>query len=308
MGWWLTRSGGKNRRRRPTRRLYEGVWDPQRTLTGLKWLGAAAAIVGTVFGWRFLETALHEYVSQTRAAAVSRADVLLDDAPSWMSDAVRLRLRRTVAEHVGADPLDPTGLVSAAKALSRDPWVQQVEQVFRRGDGAVAVRARYREPIALVESEQGYRLVDGQGVVLPGIYEPQQARAMALPLITGVSTSAPEPGRGWPGEDLRAGLSLVRFLADEPYAEQIESYDVGHRDNFGRVRLVLYTDRGMVRWGLAPGREQGLEPAASSKRRWLRQVAAAHGGAIDAGGRVVDVYAEAVTTSYPGTDASAAGR
>jgi len=190
-----------------------------------------------------------------------------------------------------------TGLV-AALALAQDPWINRVRQVQRWADGRITVEADYRQPIALVATRDGYRLTDAIGVVLPGLYLEHQIDQLNLPVITGVLERTPATGQAWQSQDVAAGLSLVQTLADEPYADQIQRYDVSHRDARGRVRLVLHTATGMVRWGLPPGLEQSIEPTAQVKRSWLRHVAQTR-GTIDAGGKVVDVYGARIAVYQP---------
>ena len=91
----------------------------------------------------------------------------------------------------------------------------------------------------------------------------------------------------------RAGLRLAALIEGEPYADQVVAYDVSDRDALGRLRLRLLTEAGMVRWGLPPGDERGLEPDSETKRRWLSSVDRRR-GSIDAGGRIVDVNGAAV--------------
>jgi hypothetical protein len=153
----------------------------------------------------------------------------------------------------------------------------------------VSVEADYREPIALVRCVGGYRLVDRQGVCLPGLYTSNQVRQIDLPWVTGVGAAAPEVGAIWPGDDLAAGLSLVRRLAAEPYARQILRYDVSQRDEADRIRLTLHTAGGAVRWGLPPGQEQAIEEDAAVKVRRLRELVEAY-GSINAGRQVVEIY------------------
>ena len=51
------------------------------------------------------------------------------------------------------------------------------------------VFARYREPVALVQSRDGYRLVDIKGVRLPGLYLHHQIDQLEQPLLEGIHAS-----------------------------------------------------------------------------------------------------------------------
>ena len=117
---------------------------------------------------------------------------------------------------------------------------------------------------------------------------------MGLVVVTGVSSSPPAvPGKVWPGADVQAGLSLVRLLSGESYMDKIHSFDVGQRDERGRLRLGLHTADGTVRWGLPPGQEHAIEPDAQVKLGWLRQLAQRDAG-LSTGGQIIDIYGPAV--------------
>lgn len=304
MGWFLTTkkssraSGGRKAARSSA--ASPKPWDPKRTLLGVKILLGVGASAGAVVGWVYGEAALKRYaIAMHGGDPVSVEDVVLADAPAWMSPEVRTRVATVVATQVDENPLDGRSLKAAARALGDEPWVAGVERVRRLSTGQIEVRADYRQPMAIVEGRDGYHLVDDMGVRLPGLYYRDQIDRLHLPLITGVAAAPPgKAGQKWPGDDLQAGLELVKLLAGEGYASQIKAYDVAERDHRGRIRLALQTERGLVRWGLPPGQEQTVEPPAATKMGWLRKVNQARGG-IDAGGKIVDVYGASVQVSEP---------
>ncbi len=296
MGWFLKR----NKRKRATRSAKRKTggraipWDPRRTLYLSIALAALATLTGTVFGWQWSQRALERYVAERKAAPVTEQTVELRDAPPWMSAMLRSELQQLVARQMNADPLDGSDLAHAAAALNECAWVRQVHELRREPNGRVAVRAEYREPVAMVRGRDGYRLIDIQGVRLPGLYLEHQAPLLDLPLVVGVDAQPAREGDVWPGDDVQAALRLLTLLGDEPYADQIRAYDVSDRDSRGRLRLTLHTgDGGLVRWGLPPGREQAVEPDAATKKNWLASVYRQR-GRIDAGGKVVDLYGAAV--------------
>jgi hypothetical protein len=300
MPWLLTKkkkksTGGKSAKRGSS--ASPKPWDPQRTLLVLRVLGGLTVGLGLILGWRFGEQALVRYAQRTKAYTVSPDNVILADAPRWMSQAVRMELQSHVAQAVSDKPMDSKSLRQAAGALHRDPWVRQVHQVQRMAQGSVCVRAEYREPVAVVEGRDGYHLIDRAGVCLPGLYFRHQVDRLGLPLITGVASAPPRTaGERWDGAEIDAAVALIHLLRYEPYFGQIKAFDVAERDARGRVRLTLHTARGMVVWGLPPGEEKAVEPDAMIKRQRLRDVARVKSGLIDAGGQVVHVHSEAVQT------------
>jgi len=302
MGWFLN---SNKKKKRATHRRYQTQkvrsWDPQRTLKGLKYLSVAVLVVGFVLGWRYAERYLGVYASLRVGGAVNADDVVLLDAPLWMNPVLTEDIRRSVANQVEKNLLDYKGLERAVFVLSVNPWIERVWTVARSDRGRVRVSVQFREPVAVVEGRDGYHLVDARGVRLPGLYLQHQLDELELPVIVGVSAPPSQEGEAWPGKDLHAGLSLVRLLGGEPYLQQVHRIDVGHRDARGRVRLMLHTQRGLVRWGLPPGMERTIEPDAAIKKMWLADVYRQR-GSIDAGGKIVDVYGAAVFIHQPTYD------
>ena len=291
MGWL---QGGKRKpktRKSKKKARDKPRWDPAKALLGAKALGLAAVLVLVVLGWNRSEQVLGKYASQARSQEVYPDSVELADAPAWVDGMLSERLREMVAFDVGADPLDGSGLARAAARLRADPWVASVEQVRRAPDGVVRVTATYRRPAAMIAGREGYHIVDRQAVWLDGPVDRAATRWGGLPLITGVAAPPPQTtGKTWPGGDIDAALTLEQLLRREPYAEQVTAYDVSHRDQMGRLWLVLYTPGPAIVWGLPPGREKSVEPDAPVKLGALRDWAYKHGGRIDTGADVVWVY------------------
>ena len=291
MALFLKKTRRRKRSSRPRRSLSgQRPWDPKRTLLGLRVLLAAAAVVIAVLGWRWSEQSLRRYASVHRSVPVESASVELSPRPSWMSDMLADDLRSLVAREVDADPMDTAGLHRAARALQNSPWVRQVWQINRPAGSRVIVRAEYRRPVALIEVTDGYRLVDGQGVCLPGLYLKHQIDSVRLPVLIGVTGRTPRAGKKWSDSAVGSGLALVRLIEVEPYIDQVRAIDLGRRDTRGRMRLAMCTrDGGVVRWGLPPGQEQSIEPSAATKKQRLVEIYRRR-GSIDGGGKVVDIF------------------
>ena len=298
MSWFLRKRPSKKRNTPARRDPARQPWDPQRTLKGLKLIGVATAVIALVAGWRYSEQTLARYAAADREANAGVGHVTLVDVPFWMNRTTRDELRHLVGAAAGGDPLDHAGLRRAVDVLQSNPWIDRVQRIQRMDLGGIHVSAAYRQPIALIESHDGYHLVNEQAIRLPGLYLNHQVKELRLPLIVGVVAAAQPCGQIWPGDDLKAGLSLLTWLSDQPYLDQIRSIDVSGRDDRGRIHLVLRTEHGMVRWGLPPMMEQVVEPDAATKKRWLTDVYLQR-GAIDAGGRTVDVYGAAVFVHQP---------
>lgn len=259
-------------------------------------MGGLAGIILLAVGWhvgtQFLEQQAQGRFERELAEA-GGVPIVLENAPPWLSPLLRKELAQRVAEHLRDDPLNADDLNRAAIALSHSSWIERVRRLRRHADGSVSVWADYRQPVAVVEGRDGYHLVDAGGVRLPGLYLTHQLSELDLPLITGVSRAPRGEGERWPGDDLQAGLAMVRVLADAPYRGQIRAIDVHGRDARDRVTISLLTRSGEVRWGLAPTVRQSTEPDTVTKKSRLLTVYEKR-GAIDAGGRVVEIFGSAI--------------
>lgn len=301
MGWFLSKKKKKRAKPRRGASLVEHKpWDPRRTLLGLKALGIFALAVALVIGWRYGERYLLNYAKERQGTQRVTADLIeLVDAPNWMSEGIREQVRESAAVQIEPDPLDGRSLRLCAEALRRDPWVRDVIQVARRSNGRVLVSARYRKPVAVIEARDGYHLVDAQGICLPGVYGAHEVEGLGLVMMMGVATPPPATaGAVWPGEEVQAGLALIGLLVAEPYMDKIRAFDVSQRDERGRLRLVLHTEDGSVRWGLPPGQEHAIEPSAQVKLGWLRQLAQ-NDASLSTGGEIIDIYGPVPGTRQP---------
>ena len=140
----------------------------------------------------------------------------------------------------------------------------------------------------MVQSRDGFVLIDDEGVRLPGRYPYSSSFA----LIQGVAGRPPAPGQRWETGDVAAGLSLWKLLSAEPFAEQITAvlvHNYGGRQRAEAAHIELATDQagGRVIWGSAPG-EEIEENSAAQKLAILRHNHRLH-GRIDAGRPVIDI-------------------
>ena len=285
----------------------EAKWDPKRTLLALRYLAVGLAVVVPVVGWGFAEGRLSHYISGKATHAPTAAAVCLVNVPGWVPAGQKAQLCQAVAQQLSRDPLDRHNIDCAQQVLVQCPWIESVQRVERSGDNVV-VEAQFRRPGALVRVGDGYRLVDVQGVLLPGWYRPER-----LPIIEGVVAPPPREGAMWPGAQIQAGLSMIRTAAGEPWAGQVRAYGVGQTDAMGRMRIVLWTGQGRdpardphVVWGLPPGQEGSIEPSAASKLARLASIQRdpQFHGWIDAEHRIVEVFGATVFKLEPQPAAS----
>lgn len=274
-------------------RFGSSKWNPQSTWKGVQRLLAGVLVVAVVVGWTPARQYLSTYVNAKRALSINPDRVVFEDAPGWMPAGFKKNMQRIVASQISAHPLDSKGLSNAVAALTNSGWARKVDSISRL-DGQVRVKAEFRQPCAFVRQEEGYRMIDTQGVMLPGLYQAKHLAMLSVPVIKGVNQISTSHGQIWPGKQVPAVLSLLRELADQPYYRQIRGIEVRQEESQDRLRLVLLTYTGQVLWGLPPGQERMIEPATATKKAWLMQVCRQSRGAIDAGGKIVEVNGPAV--------------
>jgi cell division septal protein FtsQ len=215
--------------------------------------------------------------------------VVLLNRPPWMSDFLAEQIVAAVRPMGTHSSFDHRVLVDINSMLRTNPWIKQVRQVRRAYDrkpgDTIEIDCDYRAPIALVHWRDYYWLVDGDGVKLPEQFTADQLprivmganRKLNIRVISGVRQPPVESGERWPGDDLSAGLDLVKLLHGQPYAEEIVRVDVsnyGARESMKRAQLTLITRYDSeIRWGRPiNSRDFFIEVSPSQKLAYLRDV------------------------------------
>ena len=203
---------------------------------------------------------LRQYVERKVVFPTEPPQVVLKNRPAWMSDFLAERIAATARPIGTHSPLDHQMLVDAERMLRRDPrispWIREIRQlkllyVHRPGD-TLEIDCEYRAPVALVRWGDYYWLVDGEGSMLPEHFTREQIFKIIygrdgkvnIRLVQGVHRPPPEPGRKWPGEDLAAGLDVLKLMYGRDYAEEILAVDVANfqgRQDAKESQLVLLT-------------------------------------------------------------------
>lgn len=213
------------------------------------------AVIGGVgaFGLSRLEAHVDREVCSKKAPSI-----VLVDLPSPLVPLASNLLHENLSEIVRSSPswTDDAVCRAMVSRLESTGWVSSVQFVRRNSDGLFEVSCRYRVPVAMVQQESGYVMVDGSAVRVPGTY----SYDASYKSIQGVRAAVPRPGETWAGDDLRAALKLIDALSIQPFAHQVSAVIVDNMN--GRVdprasHVVLATDRagGKIRWGSAPGKE-----------------------------------------------------
>jgi hypothetical protein len=190
--------------------------------------------------------------------------IVLKDAPAWMNDDLKARLRQIATPVSSRSALNHDVLVDISEILRGEPWVKKVKQVRRiygqRPGDTIEVECDYRQPVALVEDGGYFWMVDADGVKLPERYAKGELARVALAderpklrVITGVAANAPQAGESWTGPDLRAGIELISLLQTRRFATDVAAVDVTNfagRHDPQQAQIVLHTLKDFeIRWG-----------------------------------------------------------
>jgi hypothetical protein len=267
---------------------------------------------------------MKRYVERDVALPKAPPVVVLKNRPAWMTDFLAQQIAASVRPAGLHSAFDHQMLVDRVAMLKTNPWIRNVRQVKRvygkKAADTLEIDCDYRAPIALVKWQRDYWLVDADGVKLPEKFAAADVPKIVIGkdghtnirIVDGVQRPPPQPGRPWGGEDLIAGLEMVRRLYGLPYADQIVKVTVanfGGRVDYREAQLVLGTKFGKeIRWG-APIGAKSFEVRPEQKFEYLRRVYEEFGRA-DAGQEWIDIRYDKIT--YPadapqtGTGATAA--
>jgi hypothetical protein len=268
--------------------------------------------------------ALKQYVERSVVFLDEPPQVIFKDRPVWMSDFLCDQLLSTVRPMGAHSAFDRDLLVDVATSLRSNPWIKNVRQVRRAyarqpGD-TIEIDCEFRAPVAMIHWKDYFWLVDGDGVKLPEQFTAAQVPhilkgrdgLMNIRIIEGVRQPPVESGHQWPGEDLTAGLDLVKLLYGKPYVEAVMKVDVTNfagRENPREAQLTLATCYGTsIKWGRpVNAKDFFVEVSTAQKLKYLERVQQQF-GRIDAGQPWIDIRFDRVT--YPtvaSTDAPAEG-
>lgn len=241
------------------------------------WSGVAVAIV---WGMRTLDRSVHANPAFSEPPQI----VFVDDGPEVMHDKMQDHLQGLTD---GAW-IESTLCARIGARLAQSPWVAAVRSVDKRADGVVEIDCAYRQPLAVLQIGDKFRLIADDGVVLPGQYGTHGG----LPIIQGVTTTLPAPGTPLIGDDALAGIAMVRLLRDEAFLDQIVAIRVegsaGSGASGGRsIELTTDQNGGRIIWGSAPGYE--VEENTINQKLAILRSNIERSGRLDSDYRVIDI-------------------
>jgi len=237
----------------------------------------AAAGVGMYF--------VREFVMSRPQYADSVARIELRPRPAWMSDMLAAEIAGQLARAAGRGrcTFDPTLARRVHAAAEQCVWIRRVHEVrveraaTDEDDGAfsagrVVVVAEYRRPEAVGVFDRHERYVAADRVVLPFDLARHLAGREHMVRIRGLRVRPPATGERWAGEDLAAGIRVIRLLRGKPYYRQIAAVDVRNFDRrYERsepaIRLLAVNDDYVtdIRFGDLPA--DGVPPVGAPTLR-----------------------------------------
>ena len=287
-------------------------WSPLLRAAGLQGSGAVLAFI-CVAACVIL---MRGYVEREVTFPKAPPKVVLKNRPAWMTDFLAGQISMSVRPQGVHSAFDHQMLVDRVAMLKANPWIRTVREV-RRAYGArpgdtLEVDCDFRAPIALVKYGRDYWLVDGEGVKLPQRFTAADVPKIVfgrdghtnIRVVEGVQRPVPQAVRSWGGEDLAAGLEMVKRLYGLPFADEIVKVSVanfGGRVDVREAQVVLGTKyRTEIRWGQPLGsRTEFIEVRPEKKFEYLQRVYDEF-GRCDARQRWIDIRFDKIT--YPSAE------
>lgn len=240
-----------------------------------------AALRGAfVLGFALVVLLVHREVFSfiTRNRQFTAPELKTAVAPRWANSQGEETIR---IEGAGRSIFDPKLVESVGQTFEACPWIKKVTAVERVFPDKLLVKFEYRKPHAAVRRENGYVLVDRDGVRLPGVYVAPPACERTVQ-IAGVASLPPEPGKVWDDGSLRAAVAMVDFIPDSTLLRRlgIREVDVanfGGRQDPRRSEMSLLTSGGcVVAWGRSAQASKFGDLSTEEKLENLREVLAVY--------------------------------
>ncbi len=219
---------------------------------------------------------VYSFITQRRQFSVPQIRTAV--APPW-ADNQGVELVRVDTR--GTSLFDPDLVDRVGRSFESCAWVKKITAVERVFPDQLRIRFEYRKPHVAVRRQNGYVLVDAEGVRLPGVYvdPPPCARAAE---VSGLASAPPEPGRPWDDPALKAGMAMADFIAETQLLaragiREVDVSNYGGRQDARRSEVTLVTRGGCaLQWGRTPGTARFGDLSPSDKLENLREVLASY--------------------------------
>lgn len=253
-----------------------------------RWLRLPLGLALVAGAIAFLPRATGLVPDRDRPFLVDPAWLAVESGPAWFSGAVVDAMARDLAELTPTQLRDDAEVAALIDAVAHgNGWIRRVERVAKRYPNQLELDVSLRDPVALVESDDGLVLIDAECVIVaPAATSGEYLARRPLPLVhLATRLRHATPGRVVRDPALEHGLQVALEIA--PYREDLERrglaldvIDVTAKERSGGHSLTdveIYTRDGLVlEWGRARAHPDfgALEPDPDAKVRGLLRVAA----------------------------------
>jgi len=199
-------------------------------------------------------------------------------APKWSNSQGQEIVR---IDGAGRSLFDPQLVEKVGKTFEACPWVRKVTAVERVFPDQLLIKFEYRRAHVAVRRENGFVLVDRDGVRLPGVYAAPPACDRPVQ-VTGLASQPPEPGQPWKDEALNAAVAMADYIPGSTLLSRlgIREVDVanfGGRQDPRRSEMSLVTSNGcIVAWGRTSTTSKFGDLSTEEKLENLREVLAVY--------------------------------
>ncbi|HEV3029264.1 MAG TPA: hypothetical protein VG457_16920 [Planctomycetota bacterium] len=199
-------------------------------------------------------------------------------APQWSNRQGQEIVR---IDGAGRSLFDPQLVEKVGKTFEACPWVRKVTAVERIFPDQLVIKFEYRRAHVAVRRENGFVLVDRDGVRLPGVYTTPPACERPVQ-VTGIASLPPEPGQVWKDESLNAAVMMADYIPGSTLLgrlgiREVDVANYGGRQDPRRSEMSLVTSNGcVVAWGRTSATSRFGDLSTEEKLENLREVLAVY--------------------------------
>jgi hypothetical protein len=199
-------------------------------------------------------------------------------APKWANSQGQELVR---IDGAGRSLFDPGLVEQVGKTFEACPWVRKVTAVERVFPDKLLIKFEYRRAHVAVRRENGFVLVDRDGVRLPGVYAAPPSCDRPVQ-VAGVTSLPPEPGKPWQDDALRAAVAMADYIPENTLLSRLGIREVDVTNFAGRQdprvsEMSLVASNGCrLAWGRTSTTSKYGDLSTEEKMENLREVLAVY--------------------------------
>lgn len=192
--------------------------------------------------------------------------------PIWLNRVLLQELQDVAKIQLSKTEVSRESLILTADALAATGWFLDVNQVRWVDENEAVIDATFLIPYARVHDALGYVYIDDKGRRLPKRNGEIVNTKYHFISITSPQYDRPQrPGLQWNGDDVAAGLEVLKLIYNKPWAFQVKEISLSKWNVAKTLRLISDSSSTFI-WGSAPGEERPLESLANKKLEWLNSM------------------------------------